>query len=205
MCEPKDLDRAIAGDKEALTTLLERTGLAVRKALAGSIPTRWQALFAVDDVMQQTYTDAFLGIGQFEARGEQAFRAWLTTLAKRNLLDALKMLGAEKRGGKFKRLDPRTTNDSLVMLHDMLQAGSSTPSRRAARTEASAALESAIALLPEKHQQVVRMYDIQGRPVEDVATALQRSPGAVYMLRARAHDRLRGILGTASNYFSTSP
>jgi DNA-directed RNA polymerase specialized sigma24 family protein len=39
------------------------------------------------------------------------------------------------------------------------------------------------------------MFDLEGRPVQQIASALQRSEGAVYMLRARAHDRLREILG----------
>jgi DNA-directed RNA polymerase specialized sigma24 family protein len=49
------------------------------------------------------------------------------------------------------------------------------------------------------------MYDLEGRPVQEVAQALGRSPGAVYMLRARAHRRLSEIMGTASRYVTDSP
>ena len=38
----------------------------------------------------------------------------------------------------------------------------------------------------------------------EVASALNRSPGAILMLRARAHNRLRQILGTASDFLSGS-
>jgi hypothetical protein len=38
-----------------------------------------------------------------------------------------------------------------------------------------------------------------------VAETLARTHGAVHMLRARAHDRLRESLGAAAGYFSESP
>ena len=43
---------------------------------------------------------------------------------------------------------------------------------------------------------------LEGADVGDVASELDRSQGAVYMLRARAHDRLKGILGSASQFWS---
>ncbi len=48
------------------------------------------------------------------------------------------------------------------------------------------------------------MYDLEGRSVEDVAGALGRTPGAAYMLRARAHRWLREILGRSSDFFGNS-
>ncbi len=77
-----------------------------------------------------------------------------------------------------------------------------TPSRHAARGEAHTALERAIAQLPEAYERVVRMYDLECRPAEEVAEALQRSVGAVFMLRARAHERLHEVMGDTSKYFT---
>ena len=74
----------------------------------------------------------------------------------------------------------------------------------AARNEAWAALKQAIRRLPEDYQQVVRMYDLEEQPVETVARVLQRSPGAVYMVRARAHRMLRDLLGGPSDYFTNA-
>ena len=42
------------------------------------------------------------------------------------------------------------------------------------------------------------MYDLMGKPVAEVAAALGRSEGAVYLLRVRAHRRLADILGAKS-------
>ena len=93
-------DRAMLGDREALEELLELHGPVIRRGLVGAIDVRWRSLLSVDDVMQQTYLDAFLGIHRFVPRGVESFGAWLETLAKCNLLDAVRMLTADKRGGK---------------------------------------------------------------------------------------------------------
>jgi RNA polymerase sigma-70 factor (subfamily 1) len=199
------IDRAILGDQDALTDLLERHGHDVRARVAGGLPQRWQSLLSLDDVMQQAYTDAFLSIKSFRSRGEGSFTAWLTTLAKNNLLDAIKMLEAEKRGGGRRPVDIAAGSDhSFVALFEWLGGVSSTPSRHAAQLEARQALARSIEQLPEAYRQVVQMYDLNGEDIEAVAAALGRSAGAVYMLRARAHRMLAEMLGTASRFLSAS-
>jgi hypothetical protein len=46
------------------------------------------------------------------------------------------------------------------------------------------------------------MYDLEDRAIDDVTKALGRTRGAVHMLRARAHERLRELLGAESIFFS---
>jgi RNA polymerase sigma-70 factor (ECF subfamily) len=159
-------------------------------------------VLSVDDVMQESYIDAFLDVGRFDPRGEGSFRAWLTTLANRNLLDALRMLEAEKRGRNHRQVRPVTSDGSLVNLYDQLGGGNSTPSHHAARTEATQKLQRAIEQLPPTYRKVVEMYDLEGRPVEEVAAALDRSAGAVFMLRSRAHRQMSTIMGTPSQYLT---
>ena len=196
------LVRAHQGQHEAIVQLLERHGPAARGVLAGAIPGKFAAVVSVDDVMQQTYLDAFLDIGKFHARDAVAFKAWLIKLARRNLVDAIRMLRAEKRGGSRIRIEPDTGGDSFVSLFEFLGGISRTPSREAAITESRLAIQSSLQRLPAAYQDVIRMYDLEGRPIEEVARHLTRSPGAVYMLRARAHERLAEIMGSASKYFS---
>ena len=198
------LSRAVDGDREALAQLLEHHGPAVRKRFAGRIPRRWRSALSVDDVMQQTYIDAFVDFPRFVPNGRGSFSAWLASLAKCNLLDALRMLNADKRGRNGRRIASRSSQDTLTMLYEEVGASHSTPSRRAARIEANAALGSAVEQLPETYRRVVQMYDLDGCPVDSVASELGRSPGAVYMLRARAHRRLREIMGNASRYLTTT-
>lgn len=203
--EAEMVRQAIAGDREGLTRLLEQYGPMARQRLAGRIPKRWQSVLSEDDVMQQTYVDAVRDIHRFVPQGEGAFLAWLVTLGKRNLLDAIRMLEAEKRGGGRVRVEARPRSESFVALYDMLGAVTSTPSRKVARAEAADWLEQAIESLPGAYRQAVQMLDIEGRSSREVAASLDRSIGAVYMLRARAHRLLGEMLGTGSRYFSDSP
>ncbi len=56
--------------------------------------------------------------------------------------------------------------------------------------------------LPSSYRQVIEIYDLEGRSIEEAASALKRSSGATYMLRARAHRLLCEIKGTESKYLS---
>ncbi|MGD8450822.1 MAG: sigma-70 family RNA polymerase sigma factor [Phycisphaerae bacterium] len=200
--EDQLLDQAVAGDADALAQLLEQHGPDLARRLAGSIPPRWQSVLSIDDVVQETYIDAFLDIKHFEPRGAGSFHAWLTTLAQRNLLDALRMLDAEKRGKNRRRVEARPDDESFLVLYERLAGTHSSPSRCAARDEARVQLERAIEQLPEQYRTVIRMIDLQGAHSADVARVLNRSPGAVVMLRSRAHRCLRQTMGTASLYLS---
>ncbi|MEE9294185.1 MAG: sigma-70 family RNA polymerase sigma factor [Phycisphaerae bacterium] len=194
--------RAIRGDREALATLLESTGPTVRRAMAGQIPERWQSVLSEDDVMQQTYADAFQNIRHFTPLGDGAFRAWLSSLAECNLRDALRMLGADKRGGNRRRVEAIRSDGSYVELYNLLSDSGTSPSRHVGRDEARDEMEQAIENLPETYRRVVRLYDLDERPAKQIAESIGRSVGAVYMLRSRAHDLLRAAMGASSKFFT---
>ncbi len=196
------LGRLEGGDADALSELLERHAPAVRQEIARQIPKRWQSVLSADDVVQEMFISAFRAMKTFRSRGESSFRGWLITLARQDLQLALRMLQAQKRGGDRQRIEGATGDDSFVALYERLGGTSSTPSRHAAKNEASGALAAAMQRLPENYRHVVQLYDLECRPVEEVAAVLGRSPGAVYMLRGRAHRRLCELMGTASKYLS---
>lgn len=196
--------QAIAGEEKALRQLLERHGPAVRKRFSSQIPRRWRALLTIDDLMQETYTDAFLDVGEFADRGDNSFERWLSTIAKHNLLNAIRMLDAEKRGGKRHRIEVGASDDSFIALHDLLVGSGTSPSGHAVRKETTGLLTAALDRLPEAYRQVVCMYDLEGASIDSVSQALKRTPGAVFMVRARAHKALVRLLGSRSDYLSGS-
>ncbi len=196
------LDRAVAGDGEALGQLLEQSGPRVRRTLAGKIPHRWQSVLSLDDVMQEAYIDAFLDIHKFEPRGEGSFDAWLFTVANRTLLDAVRLLDAEKRGRKHRMVRLQTRQDSLDALCAQISGKITSPSHRLAGQEAKAHLTRTIEHLPDTYRTVVELYDLKGLDAAQVADVVQRSPGAVFMLRGRAHRLLSDMMGAASQFLS---
>jgi RNA polymerase sigma-70 factor (ECF subfamily) len=197
------LDQAGAGDRAAMAELLRRHGPVVRSRLAARISSVWQASLDADDVMQVTYLEAFLRITSFQPRSEASFVAWLSQIAENNLRDAIKELERLKRPNPRNRVQPAPAGeDSYVALVELLGATLTTPSIQAARGELKAALDDALAKLPPDYAQVIRLYDLEGLDATEVGRRMNRSQGAVYMLLARAHDRLRDFLGTESRFFT---
>ncbi|MGE3175756.1 MAG: RNA polymerase sigma factor [Planctomycetota bacterium] len=210
-----DADARIAaasgGDEAALTELLRAHEDRLRQRVRALVPERLRALLDADDVVQETMTDAFLSVRGFAAErrarqdgdgrgdgrgatgsGDDAFAAWLWTLARHNLVDAVRLLEAHKRGGGRRGAPPRSLDDSRASLCDLLLVASITqPGERLLRAEREQRLQAAIAALPEPHRTVITRYDLQGEGIDALAEALGRSPGAVYLLRNRAHKWLR--------------
>ena len=204
--EQELLKEAVGGNKRALVELLEEHTPTIYQQLADKISQRWQAVLSMDDVIQQTCADAVLSIRRFIPREGSSFGAWLFTIANRNLIHAIKMLETEKRGKGHRRIIPHMPHgheNSFVALYELLSAGTSTPSGHVARGEACGLLKEAILQLPATYRQAVQMYDIEGQSAAEVARALKRSPGAIQMIRTRAHHRLQKIMGNISKYFST--
>ena len=127
------LANAVAGDAEALTALLKTHGPRVRRRL--SINPAWQASLDVDDVMQVTYTEAFLHIAQFAGRTPEAFVAWLTRIAENNLRDAVKELERQKRAHPRRRVQPAREQDSYTTLLETVGVTTVTAGRHAAANE----------------------------------------------------------------------
>lgn len=191
--------RAVEGDEEALSRLLALLGPRIRDRLR--ISRRWQALVDPDDVMQTTYLEAFLRIGSLRASTLPGLQKWLERIAENNLRDAVRELERAKRPDSRPRAEQGEGEASRAAFLDALVQVSRTASRDAVTREAVDLLSDALARLPESYRQIVELYDLQGRDIDELSATLGRSKGALYMLRARAHDRLAELLGPASHLF----
>lgn len=188
---------AVAGDADALARLLQRHGPSVERGLR--IGVTWRAALEAADVMQVTYLEAFLQIRNFDPSRGTPFEQWLRRIAENNLRDAIRGLQRQKQPQPADRVHAPRGEDSLIGLYNLLGSDSATPSRQLRAEEASRQLAEALGALPARYQEVVRLYDLEGRSIDEVAQATQRSPGAVHMLRARAHERLRAALPAFSS------
>jgi len=196
------LSRATDGDTGALRTLLERHGARIWTEVDRDIGSRWQSALDADDVMQVTYMEAFLRIGDLGARDGATFVAWLRRIAQNNLRDAIKELDRKKRPNPSMRVHAPVGAESYVTLVEVLGANTSTPSHHVAQQEASDIIDAMLQRLPPDYAKVVKLYDLEGKPIVEVANEMNRSNGAVHMLRARAHEQLRTLLGAETDFFT---
>jgi len=196
------LSRVAEGDVDALRDLLERHGETVWNAIDGDIASHWRSMIDADDVMQVTYMEAFLQMQNLRAASAQSFVGWLRRIAQNNLRDAIKELERKKRPHPARRAHAPGGEDSYVTLVEMLGESGASPSRHVAREEAAEAIDSVLRQMPPDYAKVIRLYDLECREIDEAAEAMGRSAGAVHMLRARAHDRLRGLLGHETDFFT---
>jgi RNA polymerase sigma-70 factor (ECF subfamily) len=199
MMETAELvQRAVEGDEDALAKLLAAHGPRIKQTL--TIERKWRSVLEPADVMQVTYLEAFLQIHDFDPNRPEPFLEWLRRIAENNLRDAIRGLQRQKRPQPADRISGDGSCDLLAILGVV----TTTPVRQAVRDERQSKLETMLDALPEDYGQVVRLYDLQGLPIAEVASRMRRSAGAVHMLRARAHDRLRGMMGSESAWFTSS-
>jgi RNA polymerase sigma-70 factor (ECF subfamily) len=195
---PNLVRKAADGDPDALTELLRIHGPAVERSL--QIGKIWQNVLEPSDVMQVTYLEAFLRIRTFDPNRADSFEPWLKRIAQNNLKDAIRGLERQKQPQPKNRVQPTGYEDSLVGLYNLLGHTSTTPSLQVRRQEACSLMQSAIDELPDRYAEVIRQYDLEGKPITEVAQAVGKSTGAVHMIRARAHDRLREVMGSSTGY-----
>jgi len=193
---------AIGGDRKALAGLLKRHQDELRQWVAGRIGRRYRAALDADDVLQVTFMEAFIRVAQFVPSGPGAFGAWLRTIAENNLKDAIRELNRKKRPPRDQQVTASGSDDSYGDLLAALESMGTTPSGGAASREVCTLIEEALKKLPPDYEKVIRLYDLLGREGDEVARAMDRSPGAVHMLKARAHQRLAEILGESTKFFS---
>ena len=194
--------RAIRGDREALSALLDSCGDQVAQRLGGEIGGQWRSVLDIDDVMQVTFIEAFLQIGQFTGSDTRSFSAWLGRIAENNLRDAIRELQCEKRPQPDKRAHSPPGHDSYITLIERVSGSTTTVSRKAGRREVNDLLDAALKKLPADYERVLRLYDLEGLSGPEVAEKMGRRRGAVHMLRARAMVRLGELLGSESKFFS---
>ncbi len=203
------IQKAVSGDTSALADLLHQHGPEVQSRLR--IARQWRAVLEPEDVMQVTYLEAFMQIAQFDPQ-RGSFGVWLARIAANNLRDAVRGLQRQKHPQPSHRITlpgigagaaPSGRGDSFQGLLEILGTTSHTPSRVAGHDEMQWLMSQAIDQLPADYAPAVRLYDLDGNSIAEVARQMKRSSGAVHMLRARAHDCLRGLLGTESMFFSS--
>lgn len=188
---------AMQGDPSALEQLLRELTPQLTKSVR--IEPRWNRSLSVDDVLQVTYLEAFLRIKTLQKATRQSFAAWLKRIADNNLIDAVRGLERKKRPDANHRITQGPAGQSSRTLLLAVAGDQQTAGGQAAMAEQVENLHRAIARLPKSYREVVQSYELDERPIEEIAENLGRSTAAVYMLRSRALDRLRELLAPDRN------
>jgi RNA polymerase sigma-70 factor, ECF subfamily len=184
------LGLARAGDVVALGRLLEMYRNYLRLVARSLIGHALRVRLDPSDLVQETFLKAGREFGKFAGNGEIELVAWLRQILSRTLADQAKHHQRQAR-------DLRRQESLEILLdrpdqgvHEALASLGSSPSSQAIRRERSVLLADAIAELPADYREVFILRAIEHVPLDEIATRMGRTAGAVRMLWLRALERL---------------
>jgi RNA polymerase sigma-70 factor (ECF subfamily) len=189
------IERAKAGDMEALGALLE----AYRKYLGllarTSLDPKLRAKMGASDVVQEVLLQVHANFGKFRGRTEAELVPWLREVLTWKLGDVARRY-AHNQGrqvGRERSLEDAVERSSLA-LRDLVAAPGSAPSQRAQRREMEVILADALHELDPDHREVLVLRNLEELPWAEVAERMGRTPDAARMLWARALTRIRPLI-----------
>ncbi len=173
--------------------LLERFGPAsMLVCIEARMSPRLREHTTAEDIWQETLLYVWRDRTAVEWRGYPALRRWVLTVAENRIRNAIDHLEAARRGGGKVPLplgddDPRTGAPPPP-------ATSTTPSGMAVLREQAAAMQAALARLPDDVREVVRLRLFEEMPVAEVAQALGLGESAVKHRFRRGAELYEGHL-----------
>jgi RNA polymerase sigma-70 factor (ECF subfamily) len=142
----------------------------------------------VEDILQQSYLNAFAHLGQFEARAQLS--TWLTRIV-------INEASARRRRAQRAAMCPLAvlSADMGAAAPEAQRRALPSPEQQAYAGELLRALETAIDELPAAYRLVYTLRDVEGMSTSETATALALGDEAVKTRLHRARAMLRRAIG----------
>ena len=199
--ESELLSQAVGGDRAALSEVLllhyDELQRHIERRLSGDLRRH----VAADDILHQTMVRAACGIRQYEPRHENAFLAWLKTIAENLIRDAYKKRNRERRADSRGAAGQSSSWAAMV---ERIAGEGSTPSVKAQQGDSARLLRAAMAALPEVYREVIERYYLLDQSLDEIAQAMGGTKGSVRAMCYRARKQLRELMGSSSMYFSSN-
>ncbi len=158
------------------------------------LPVKLQAKLDPADLVQQSLLYAHQHWDQFRGNSEPERLCWLKTILLNTLAMTIRTYQTEGRDIQRERSLQLELNNSSALIERSLAADQSSPSQRIGKEEELFQLVQALKLLPYDQRQAIELHHLQGLPIKEIATILQRSPTAVVGLLVRGLKKLRECL-----------
>ncbi|MHC4225291.1 MAG: RNA polymerase sigma factor [Planctomycetota bacterium] len=152
--------RAASGDRDAAGEVARRYEAHVRAHIHRRLGPGLRRRTDTEDLLQSTFAAVLPDLTGLEYRGEEAFKAWLSAAAERQILMKARF---HRAGRRDLRREMRLASEEGPALE------LTSPSQGAVREELRASLRDAISRLPERERRVVELHSIEGLTFEAVA------------------------------------
>jgi RNA polymerase sigma factor (sigma-70 family) len=190
--------------EDTLSALLKESAPQLRNYVEARFPVRLGAFASVDDIIQDVWIAAFRARPHLQLKGQDALKRWLTTLARRKLMNKITEFRRLKRGGAA-ILRQHFRESAALDILTMVASTNRTPSSEAAVSESAKVIRVALANLPEDQRQAIHLRFIEGHPPEIVAQIMNKPLTAVRGIIFRGLRKLHSELGEATRFWSDIP
>lgn len=177
------VERAVAGDQGAYELLVIKYQRRVERLVARMV----RDVDLVPDITQETFLRAWRALHQF--RGDAQFYTWLYRIAvntaKKALVDMRRdpvITESALRGGG--------EDDEETSLLERELTSDETPETVLAAQEIAAAVNDALAALPEELRQAVTLRELEGLSYDEIATVMDCPIGTVRSRIFRAREAI---------------
>src|SRR5215475_9236772 len=181
------LARIEQGDESAFTTLFEKYQKRLALLIHYKLGLGLRRLAEVEDVLQETFLEAFRDLKQFRYQKPGGFLGWLSRIADHVIADTARFHGREKRRADLVRFRSEGNPDGPEPVD------SETPSRLLAEKEGLLALVKKLDRLPEDYRRAILLAKVEGLSNAEMAEQLGRTREAAALLLHRAIKRFRVI------------
>lgn len=173
--DPDELDRtvlarAMRGDRDACTALVERYQRRVFALISRMLPRRPRA--TIEDIAQDTFLHVFRGLAGFDPSGAARLSTWILTIAARRAIDELR-------------------RPVGVPLLDDERVDETSPDQATSQRELFAAVESALADLSPELRAAFLLREYHDLEYSEIARSLAIDLGTVKSRLSRARAALR--------------
>jgi RNA polymerase sigma-70 factor (ECF subfamily) len=176
-----------AGDERAFMELVEAYTPGMRRLALGFVRTAAVA----DDVVQEAWLAVLKGIDGFE--GRSALRTWVFTIVA-NVARTRAVREARSAPFSSFQAEGETSVDPDRFFPQGSWSSPPEPWRAVLDAEARAAIDAAIATLPEQQRQVITLRDVDGLTSEEVRNVLDLSETNQRVILHRARSKVRARL-----------
>jgi RNA polymerase sigma-70 factor (ECF subfamily) len=195
------LQQALAGDAMALQQLLLAYYQRLLDHITRHIPANVKGKISGEDILQQTYLQAFRSLDGFDPRSKYSFYAWLKKIADRLLIDAARRNGREiPASGAIQRPPAGAADSSYAGLLSQVMDDDASPTTKMMAHEALRALHVALAGMEEDCREAIRLRYLEGRPRKEVARIMGRTESVVHHLCKKGRQYLREELQRLSRF-----
>jgi len=199
------LQRAKAGDQQALAALFARYRDRLRKMVRLRLDRRVSGRIDASDVLQDAYLDVARRFPEYAAAPAVPFYVWLRALAGQRLVDLHRRhLGAQMRdaGQEISLCRGALPAASSASLAQQLLAGLTSPTQAASRAEMQVRLQETLNSMDPIDREVVVLRHFEELTNVEAAEVLGIETSAASKRYIRAIRRLKAILDAVPGFFA---